>query len=78
MVIVNPWITLLSFVYFIVAGFGAFIFSRFVVENYLEIFRSKFFKFLEPVVGISSFSLFFGWSVNFVVLSSHDVSIIMS
>ncbi|MDA7547740.1 hypothetical protein N8812_01430 [Acidimicrobiia bacterium] len=60
MVIVNPWITLLSFVYFIVAGFGAFIFSRFVVENYLEIFRSKFFKFLEPVVGISSFSLFFG------------------
>ena len=27
MVIVNPWITLLSFVYFIVAGFGAFIFA---------------------------------------------------
>ena len=27
MVIVNPWITLLSFVYFIVAGFGAFVFS---------------------------------------------------
>ncbi|MAB37004.1 hypothetical protein N9Y09_01420 [Candidatus Actinomarina sp.] len=64
MVIVNPWITLLSFVYFIVAGFGAFIFSRFVVENYLEIFRSKFFKFLEPVVGISSFSLFFGGALT--------------
>ncbi|MDB3984032.1 hypothetical protein N9437_04130 [Acidimicrobiia bacterium] len=64
MVIVNPWITLLSFVYFIVAGFGAFIFSRFVVENYLEIFRSKFFKFLEPVIGISSFSLFFGGALT--------------
>ena len=64
MVIVNPWITLLSFVSFIVAGFGAFIFSRFVVENYLEIFRSKFFKFLEPVVGISSFSLFFGGALT--------------
>ncbi len=64
MVIVNPWITLLSFVYFIVVGFGAFIFSRFVVENYLEIFRSKFFKFLEPVVGISSFSLFFGGALT--------------
>jgi hypothetical protein len=64
MVIVNPWITLWSFVYFIVAGFGAFIFSRFVVENYLEIFRSKFFKFLEPVVGISSFSLFFGGALT--------------
>ena len=64
MVIVNPWITLLSFVYFIVAGFGAFIFSRFVVEIYLEIFRSKFFKFLEPVVGISSFSLFFGGALT--------------
>jgi len=64
MVIVNPWITLMSFVYFIVAGFGAFIFSRFVVENYLEIFRSKFFKFLEPVVGISSFSLFFGGALT--------------
>ena len=64
MVIVNPWITLLSFVYFIVAGFGAFIFSRFVVENYLEIFRSKFFKFLEPVVGISSFSFFFGGALT--------------
>jgi len=64
MVIVNPWITLLSFVYFIVAGFGAFIFSRFVVENYLEIFRSKLFKFLEPVVGISSFSLFFGGALT--------------
>ena len=64
MVIVNPWITLLSFVYFIVAGFGAFIFSRFVVENYLEIFRSKFFKFLEAVVGISSFSLFFGGALT--------------
>ena len=64
MVIVNPWITLLSLVYFIVAGFGAFIFSRFVVENYLEIFRSKFFKFLEPVVGISSFSLFFGGALT--------------
>jgi len=64
MVIVNHWITLLSFVYFIVAGFGAFIFSRFVVENYLEIFRSKFFKSLEPVVGISSFSLFFGGALT--------------
>ena len=40
MVIVNPWITLLSFVYFIVAGFGAFIFSRFIVEKYLELMRS--------------------------------------
>ena len=60
MVIVNPWITLLSFVYFILAGFGAFIFSRFIVEKYLEFFKSRFFKFLEPVVGISSFSTFFG------------------
>ena len=60
MVIVNPWITLLSFVYFIVAGFGAFIFSRFIVEKYLEIFKSRFFKFLEPVVGLTIFSTFFG------------------
>jgi hypothetical protein len=64
MVIVNPWITLLSFVYFIVAGFGAFLFSRFIVEKYLEISKSKFFKFFEPVVGISSFSSFFGGALT--------------
>ena len=60
MVSVNPLITLLSFVYFIVAGFGAFIFSRFIVEKYLELFKSRFFKLLEPVVGISSCSTFIG------------------
>ena len=64
MVIVNPWITLLSFVYFIVAGLGAFLFSRFIVEKYLEIFKSKFLKFLEPVVGVSSFSIFFGGALT--------------
>tara|TARA_B100000902_G_scaffold29271_2_gene35171 strand:+ start:4044 stop:4268 length:225 start_codon:yes stop_codon:yes gene_type:complete len=63
-VIVNPWITLLSFVYFIVAGFGAFIFSRFVVEKYLEMFKSKLSKSFEPIVGVFSFSSFFGGSLT--------------
>jgi len=64
MVIVNPWITLLSFVYFIVAGFGAFVFSRYIVERYLYSFKSKFFKSLEPVVGVFSFSSFFGGALT--------------
>ena len=64
MVIVNPWITLLSFVYFIIAGFGAFIFSRFIVEAYLDKLKTKFFKSLEPIVGVFSFSSFFGGALT--------------
>ena len=64
MVIVNPWIPLLSFVYFIAAVFVAFIFSRFIVEQYLDLFKSKFFKTLEPVVGVFSFSSFFGGALT--------------
>ena len=55
MVIVNPWITLVRFVYFIVAGFGDFVFSRYIVERCLDSFESKFFKSLEPVVGVFVF-----------------------
>jgi len=78
MVIVNPWITLLSFVYFIVAGFGAFVFSRYIVERYLDSFKSKFFKSLEPVVGVFSFSSFFWWRIDITVLLTDYVSIVVS
>ena len=39
---VNPWLSLMSFVYFIVAGFVSFTLSRRLVEIYLEKVETKF------------------------------------
>ena len=60
---VNPWLSLMSFVYFIVAGFISFVLSRKLVEIYLEKIETKFLKSLEPIIGIVTFCGSFGLSL---------------
>ena len=38
---VNPWLSLMSFVYFIIAGFASFVLSKRLVEIYLEKVETK-------------------------------------
>ena len=59
---VNPWLSLMSFVYFIVAGVS-FSLSKRLVEIYLEKVETKFLKSLEPIVGSITFCGFFGISL---------------
>ena len=60
---VNPWLSLMSFVYFIVAGFISFVISKKLVEFYLEKIEAKFLKSLEPIVGTIAFCGSFGLSL---------------
>ncbi len=60
---VNPWLSLMSFVYFIVAGFASFSLSKRLVEIYLEKVETKFLKSLEPIVGTVTFCSSFGMSL---------------
>ena len=60
---VNPWLSLMSFVYFIVAGFISFTLSKRIVEIYLEKAETKFLKSLEPIIGSITFCGSFGLSL---------------
>jgi len=60
---VNPWLTLMSFVYFIAFGFISFTASRRLVEVYIEKVESRFLKSLEPLVGSVIFCGIFGLSL---------------
>ena len=60
---VNPWLSLMSFVYFIVAGFVSFTLSKRIVEIYLEKAETKFLKSFEPIIGIVAFCGSFGLSL---------------
>ncbi len=60
---VNPWLSLTSFVYFIIAGFASFVLSKRLVEIYLEKVETKFLKSLEPIVGSVTFCGSFGISL---------------
>jgi len=46
---VNPWLSLMSFVYFIFAGFISFVISKKFVNLYLEKVQTKLLKSLEPI-----------------------------
>ena len=60
---VNPWLSLISFVYFIVAGVFSFIFSKRLVVFYLGKVETKFLKSLEPIVGSVGFCSSYGLSL---------------
>ena len=60
---VNPWLSLMSFVYFIVAGVVSFTLSKRIVEIYLEKAETKFLKSLEPIIGSITFCASFGISL---------------
>ena len=60
---VNPWLSLMSFVYFIVAGVFSFVFSKRLVVFYLEKVETKFLKSLEPIVGSVGVCSSFGLSL---------------
>ena len=60
---VNPWLSLMSFVYFIIAGFASFVLSKRLVEIYLEKVETKFLKSFEPIIGIVAFCGSFGLSL---------------
>ncbi len=60
---VNPWLSLMSFVYFIFAGFISFVISKKLVDFYLEKVETKFLKSLEPIIGTVSFCGSFGLSL---------------
>tara|TARA_B100001029_G_C14944987_1_gene385404 strand:- start:135 stop:350 length:216 start_codon:yes stop_codon:yes gene_type:complete len=60
---VNPWLSLMSFVYFIFAGFISFVISKKFVNLYLEKVQTKLLKSLEPIVGTVAFCGSFGLSL---------------
>ena len=60
---VNPWLSLMSFVYFIFAGFISFVASKKLVDFYLEKVEKKFLKSLEPIIGTVAFCGSFGLSL---------------
>ena len=67
----NPWISFLSFVYIYINGYVSFRLSKKIVDIYLENFNSKFFKSIEPIVGILGFVGSFGAGLlilyNFII-----------
>ena len=60
---VNPWLSIMSFVYFIFAGFISFVISKKFVNLYLEKVQTKLLKSLEPIVGTVAFCGSFGLSL---------------
>jgi hypothetical protein len=67
----NPWISFLSFIYIYVNGYVSFKLSKKIVDFYLENFKSRFFKSLEPIVGVLGFIGTFGAGLlilyNFII-----------
>ena len=60
---VNPWLSIMSFVYFIFAGFISFVISKKLGDLYLEKVETKFLKSFEPIIGIVAFCGSFGLSL---------------
>lgn len=60
MVTVNPWLLIFSFVYFFLTGFLSYFLSVKVVDFFIEKTLGSNFSKAEPVVGSSSFIIFYG------------------
>ena len=60
---VNPWLSIMSFVYFIFAGFISFVISKKLVDLYLEKVETKLLKSFELIICIVAFCGSFGLSL---------------
>ena len=59
MVTVNPWLLIFSFVYFFLTGFFSYFLSVKVVDFFIEKTLGRNISKAEPVVGSSSFIIFY-------------------
>tara|TARA_B110000014_G_scaffold262776_1_gene257568 strand:- start:1269 stop:1490 length:222 start_codon:yes stop_codon:yes gene_type:complete len=73
MVTVNPWLLILSFVYFFVTGFLSYQFSIRTVNYFLEKTSGGKLSRAEPIIGIGSFVVSYGLSLYILYIFLNSV-----